>query len=111
MEIGLFDSIAKSIEAIGLGYTLVGLVVTMGIGWVYRNQKKEKQVLAETVQAQNQTIMNGIDSQNEILYEIQRVNINMVEIIKELSGKVDGAMAIVVTLVQRDLNRDDKGGK
>lgn len=106
--ITLFEMISKSIETIGIGYTIAGLIIAIGGGWIIKNERKSKKILAETVDTQNQSVLHAIEQQNIYMYEMARTSNNTLEAIKENSGKIDGFMTLVVGLVQRDVN---KGGE
>ena len=54
--ITLFEMISKSIESVGIGYTIAGLVIATGFGWIWKNERKQKKVLTETVDNQNKSV-------------------------------------------------------
>ena len=112
MEVTLFQAIYQSIEKIGLTSTLVALAITITLGWLYRNNKKEKKILTETVDSQNRLILQSMESQNVVLHEVLRSIDNTTATLKELTGKLDGAFAVIVSLVQREFggDGDNKGG-
>lgn len=111
MDITMFNFISESIAKIGLTNTAIALAITIGLGLVYRNERKQKKVLAETVSEQNSSILKAIDSQNTMLYEIQRLSVSLGEILSEVSGKLDATVGIITELMRRDIGGRDEGGK
>lgn len=111
MDVTLFQMIGQMIGSIGLANTMIALAITIGLGLVYRNERKQKKVLAETVSEQNSSILKAIDSQNTMLYEIQRLSVSLGEILSEVSGKLDATVGIITELMRRDIGGRDEGGK
>lgn len=106
MEAGLLDIITKSIASVGLVNTLIGIGITIILSYLYRNKQKANKLLIDNVQTNNDNVLNAIQDQNKILFEVERSSTNVLVAIKEVGAKVDGFMSLVVGLVQRDVDRN-----
>ena len=113
METTIFQFISESIASIGVMNTIIAVIITIGVGWVYSNEKKQKKVLESTVDVQNKTILEAINAQNSILYEIQRISLGIAELTSQQSGRLDGMVEIIISLLpskSENKKEDDKGG-
>ena len=105
MEIELFKVISQALNDFGIVNVLVSIFIVVVLGYGYRNKTKSNKMLEDTVKNQNESIIDAIDNQNILLVEVQRTVNSVMEAMKEVSGKVDGFMTLVVGLVQRDVVR------
>lgn len=110
METTIFTIIADSIASIGIANTLLAIILTIGIGWIYKNEKKQKKILESTVDIQNRTILEAINAQNNVLYEIQRISLNVAELSSQQNGRLDSMIEIVVSFMNNYNDRNNNNG-
>lgn len=106
MEITIFETIMKSLGEFGVTNTLIGLLLTIGLGYLYKNKKKSDKILEATVEKQANATEIAIENINATMVEIQRTSNLILESVKELTGQVTGALSVVINLVKKDIDRD-----
>jgi uncharacterized membrane protein YkgB len=106
MEITIFESIVKAIGEFGIVNTLIALLITLGLSYLYKNKKKSEQILQSTVEKQANATEISIDNINSTIIEIQRTSNLILESVKELTGQVTGALSVVINLVKKDIDRE-----
>lgn len=101
----LFNFISESIAKIGVTNTIISTIITLGALWIYTNSKKEKKVLESTVDVQNKTILEAINAQNSVLYEIQRISLGIAELTSHQNGRLDSLVTIFLSLTRKDFTK------
>ena len=113
MDITLFGAVGEMIQTIGVTNTLIAIVLTMAVGWIYKNERKQKKIKEDNTTSQMANVVSTIASQTDILHEVQRTSNATKEIIQELSGKFDATNTIITELMKRDIGRSapEQGGQ
>lgn len=108
MEVGLLEIITKSIASVGLGNTLIGIALTMVIGYLYRNKQKANKALSDTIDNQNKNVLSAIESQNALLFQMHRTSNETKTAIESLNAQITGFLTLLVGIINRDI---DRGGE
>lgn len=109
MEVELFREISKAINDFGIVNVMVSLVLALSIGYYLRSKTKSDTMLKKALEEQAKTSESAIDRTNDALVEIQRTTIQVLEVVQMLSGQIQGALAIITALTQRDVDRESRG--
>lgn len=116
MDLTILQAISTLIENVGLTNTLISLILTIAVGWVYRNEHKQKKIKDDNATSQMANIVATGENQTAILHEVHRTVNGVKDVVQELSGKFDSTNGIATELMKELIKRNisdahpDKGG-
>lgn len=109
IELKLFEVISTAIANFGLANTLISLILSLAVGYYIRSKVKSDKILTTALQEQTRAAENATDRTNDMLSEILRVNLSVLEITKMLQGQIEGAFSVITALTKKEVERERQG--